>query len=64
MQEVKFDDKEIVTALRRALADRVGAERYDLWFASSAQFRISPERVVVAVPNSFLQDWLRNNFRG
>lgn len=64
MQEVKFNDREIVTALRRALADRVGAERYDLWFASSAQFRVSPERVVVAVPNSFLQDWLRNNFRG
>ena len=35
MQEVKFDDKEIVTALRRALADRVGAERLDFTYARS-----------------------------
>ncbi len=63
MQEVMYDDREIVSALRRALAERVGAERYDLWFAFPAQFRITAERVVVVVPNSFLQDWLRNNFR-
>ncbi|MBL9084923.1 MAG: hypothetical protein JNK76_24175, partial [Planctomycetales bacterium] len=64
MQDVKLDDREIVTALRRALADRVGADRYDFWFASSVQFRIAAERVTVAVPSTFLQEWLRNNFRG
>jgi chromosomal replication initiator protein len=63
MQDVKLDDREIVAALRRSLADRVGADRYDFWFASSVQFRIAAERVTVAVPNTFLQEWLRNNFR-
>jgi len=64
MQEVMQDDREIVAALRRILADKVGAERYDLWFASSAQFRRTATGVVVVVPNSFLQEWLRNTFRG
>ncbi|MGC3971523.1 MAG: chromosomal replication initiator protein DnaA [Pirellulales bacterium] len=63
MQDVKLDDREVVAAMRRALADRVGAERYDMWFASSARFRVVAGRVVVVVPNAFLQDWLRNNFR-
>lgn len=63
MQEVSIDDKEIVSALRHALAERVGAERYDMWFASSTGFRIDADRLVVSTANTFLQDWLRNNFR-
>lgn len=63
MQEVTIDDKEIVSALRHALAERVGAERYDMWFASSTGFRIETDRLVVSTANTFLQDWLRNNFR-
>ena len=63
MQEVTIDDKEIVSALRHALAERVGAERYDMWFASSTGFRIDADRLVVSAANTFLQDWLRNNFR-
>ncbi|MCE9603551.1 MAG: hypothetical protein K8U03_01460 [Planctomycetia bacterium] len=58
-----IDDKEIVSALRHALAERVGAERYDMWFASSTGFRIDGDRLIVSTANTFLQDWLRNNFR-
>jgi len=63
MQDVSIDDKEIVSALRHALAERVGAERYDMWFASSTGLRIETDRLVVSTANTFLQDWLRNNFR-
>jgi chromosomal replication initiator protein len=58
-----IDDREIVPAMRRALAERVGAERYDLWFASSTRFRVADDRLVVGVGGAFLQDWLRSNFR-
>lgn len=57
------DDKEIVPTIRRALADRIGADRYDLWFAASTRFAVREDRLVVIVPNAFLQDWLRTNFR-
>lgn len=62
-QDVMNDDREIVPTIRRALADRIGADRYDLWFAASTRFAVRGDRLVVAVPNAFLQDWLRTNFR-
>lgn len=62
-QDVITDDTEIVPAIRRALADKIGAERYDLWFAASTRIEVRAQRLVVFVPNSFLQDWLRTNFR-
>lgn len=64
MQDVLSRDREAVAALRRALAERVGAERYDLWFAATCEFEVRGERLAVLVPNTFLQDWLRTNFRG
>ena len=63
MQDVKSHDREIVSAIRRAVAERVGAERYDLWFASTCDFEVRGDRLAVVVPNTFLQDWLRTNFR-
>ena len=63
MQDVNCHDREVVSALRRSLAERVGAERYDLWFASTCDFEIRGDRLAVLVPNAFLQDWLRTNFR-
>ena len=62
-QEVMIDDREIVPAMRRALAERVGAELYDLWFAGSTRFRVADDRLIVTVASNFLQDWLRTNFR-
>jgi chromosomal replication initiator protein len=63
MQDVNGCDKEIVSTLRRALADRIGAERYDLWFAATTRFDLAQDRLTVAVPNTFIQDWLRTHFR-
>lgn len=63
MQDVKSHDREVVSAIRRAIAERVGAERYDLWFASTCDFEVRGDRLAVRVPNTFLQDWLRTNFR-
>jgi chromosomal replication initiator protein len=63
MQDQKSQAREVVAALRRSLAERVGAERYDLWFASTCGFEVRGDRLAVLVPNSFLQDWLRTNFR-
>jgi chromosomal replication initiator protein len=52
-----------VSALRTALVDSLGHERYNLWFGEGTEFAIDAERLVVTAPNAFLQDWLRRNFR-
>lgn len=54
---------EIVSALQLALADRVGQERFELWFGANTRLGLDDGVLTVRVPNQFFQDWLRNNFR-
>ena len=63
VQDVTTDDMEIVSALRAALADRVGQQRFDLWFGTSTRLTLRDGVLLVEVPNRFYQDWLRANFR-
>lgn len=54
---------DIVSALRSALADRVGQQRFELWFGKSTRLELVDGALTVGVPNRFFQDWLRANFR-
>jgi chromosomal replication initiator protein len=49
--------------LHVALADKVGSERFELWFGGSTRLSLAEGVLTVAVPNRFFQDWLRKNFR-
>ncbi len=54
---------EIVSVLRIALADKVGKERYELWFGASTRLELDEGTLTVRAPSPFFQDWLRSNFR-
>lgn len=54
---------EIVSALKLALADKVGQARFEVWFGTSTCLDYRDETLTVRVPNQFYQDWLRTNFR-
>ncbi len=60
--EVTKDDMEIVSGLRAALADKVGKERFDLWFGTGTWFRLDQRALTIGVPNRFFRDWIRSNF--
>lgn len=62
-QDVTIIDTEIVTALRKAVADRVGQQRFAFWFGEGEWLSLRQDAVVLGVPNAFYQDWLRVNFR-
>jgi chromosomal replication initiator protein len=62
-QEVIKDDREIVSEIRARLADRVGKDRYEVWFGATTQLAVDGDSLVVSVPSRFFQDWLRTNFR-
>ena len=47
----------------RALADKVGKERFALWFGSGTRFRLDHGGLTIGVPNRFFRDWIRANFR-
>ncbi len=62
--EVAKDDMDIVSALRQALADRIGQQRFEMWFGSACRFELNGTLLVVYTPTAFFQQWLAANFRG
>jgi chromosomal replication initiator protein len=55
-------EQEIVVALREGLAERIGRDRFDLWFGSRVQWEVHGNTVLVTAPNPFLLDHLRRQF--
>lgn len=62
-QDVTKDDRDIVSALADRLADKVGQERFELWFAGQARLALGEGCLVVGAANQFVQDLLRRQFR-
>jgi len=62
-QEVITDDREVVSAIRARLAERVGKARYEVWFGRTTHLAVRGESLIVSVPSPFFQDWLRSHFR-
>lgn len=57
------DDREYISAIRARLAERVGADRYEVWFGPTTHLLLRNDSLQVYVPSLFYQDWLRANFR-
>ncbi len=62
-QEVTRDDREIVSTLRTALADKVGQNRFALWFGPGTRLGYDGHALRIGAPNKFFLDWIRVNFR-
>lgn len=62
-EEVTKDDTEIVSAVRTALVDKVGHQRFDLWFGAGTRLELCDGALAVVAPNWFFRDWLASNFR-
>src|SRR5262245_41084947 len=62
-QDVTKDDMEIVSAAHRAVADRVGKERFAIWFGRGVRMETCPAGLRVAAGDSFRLEYLRRAFR-
>ncbi|MCI0492808.1 MAG: DnaA/Hda family protein [Planctomycetes bacterium] len=51
-----------VAAVRAKLADRIGLQRYGLWFGSQTELSIEADCVTVRVASAFVRDCLRKYF--
>lgn len=56
-------DLDLVSALDQALSQRLGEQRYNLWFANKTKFIWQDPLLVIGVPNHFYQEWLDKTFR-
>ncbi|HLJ91731.1 MAG TPA: DnaA N-terminal domain-containing protein, partial [Gemmataceae bacterium] len=55
-------EREIVASLGKAIAQRIGEPRYNLWFTRNTKFMWNGDHLVVGVPNHFYQEWLQSTF--
>jgi chromosomal replication initiator protein len=61
--DVKNDDTEIVSAVRKALAERIGKDRYTVWFGSCVRLDLDGQTLRVAAGDRFTLDRVRTRFR-
>jgi len=54
---------EIVSVLCKALGDKVGQKRFDLWFGASTRIDYDGRSLCIGVPNQCFRDWIGGNFR-
>ena len=53
---------DITAALGQALSQRIGEERYSLWFQSKTKVTVDQGALRIGVPNHFYQEWLEKTF--
>ena len=53
---------DLAVALERAIVQRIGEPRFNLWFVNHTQFQWEDDRLTVGVPNLFQQNYLESKF--
>ncbi len=57
-------DKDIVSAIRQILVEKLGAERCELWFGANTHISVVGDALIIDAATKFAQDWLRTHYRG
>jgi chromosomal replication initiation ATPase DnaA len=59
MQSTVTDE---VGAINQALAEKVGPQKFRIWFRNSTRMTLSGGYLKIGVPNLFIASWLENHF--
>ena len=51
-----------LTRLADAIAQRVGPQRFHVWFNNSTRLHLKQEGLEIAVPNDFISEWIGSHF--
>ncbi len=63
MTTLAVEDPQL-SRLTDAIAQRVGAQRFAVWFSNSAKFDLRNDSLEINVPNDFISDWIGTHFSG
>jgi len=58
------DCVDIVDKINDAVAQRVGQQRYKIWFKNSTRLIVEDDYLKVGVPNLFIGGWIENHYAG
>jgi len=53
---------ELVNSINEALAEKVGTQKFKIWFKNSTKLLLTGEYLKVGVPNPFIASWIENHF--
>jgi chromosomal replication initiator protein len=53
-----------LTRLANAIAQRVGPQRFHVWFNNSTKLDLKQDGLEIAVPNDFISEWIGTHFNG
>lgn len=53
---------DVLSLFGKLLRQRIGEQRYHLWFAEHVRLQLEETQLTIGVPNRFYQDWLENTF--
>ena len=51
-----------ISAINEAIADKVGPQKYRIWFKHSIKLTLTDGYLKVGVPNLFIAGWIENHF--
>ncbi|HJQ78870.1 MAG TPA: chromosomal replication initiator protein DnaA [Lacipirellulaceae bacterium] len=57
-----MEDSQVVAALSKQLAQRIGMKRYAVWFGPQTRLCVGAECLTIRSANTFVRDWLRKNY--
>ncbi len=58
--QATFTDE--VDGICQAINDKIGPQKYRVWFKNSTTFTVTDECVNIGVPNQFIASWIENHF--
>jgi len=53
---------ELINSINKALAEKVGTQKFRIWFKNSTKLSLTGEYLKVGVPNPFIASWIENHF--
>lgn len=56
------EQEDQLTRLAGAIAQRVGPQRFSVWFNNSTRLDLKSDGLEIAVPNDFISEWIGKNF--
>ena len=51
-----------VSAINQAIAERIGPQKYRVWFKNSTRMSITADYLKVGIPNHFIGSWIESHF--
>ena len=53
---------QVIESINETLAEKVGQQKYRIWFKNSTQLTLTEGYLKVSVPNPFISNWIENHF--